>query len=84
MSGSSLLDNSMVLFGSDLKDGNGHVTKEWPIVLAGRGEGRLEPRRRIQHRKGTPLVNLHLSLLRRMGVETDRFHTSTDNLSDLG
>src|SRR5258708_16712207 len=44
--GTSLLDNSMILFGASLKDGNRHDPENLPILLAGRGKGALRPRRR--------------------------------------
>jgi hypothetical protein len=81
--GSSLLDNCMVLYGSGLKDGNGHKTKNLPILVAGRGGGSIRPGRRIVSPEGTPLTNLHLSLLQRMGVEAESFNTSTGTV-DLG
>ncbi len=81
--GRNLLDNSMVLYGSGLKDGNGHIRKDLPILLAGRGGGSLKPGRHIACGKGTPIANLHLSLLHRMGIESDRFNTSTGTLADL-
>ena len=43
--GSSLLDNSMVLFGSSIKDGNRHTERDLPLILAGKGQGALRPGR---------------------------------------
>ena len=81
--GSSLLDNSMVLFGSSIKDGNRHTERDLPLVLAGKGQGALRPGRRIRAPKETPLCNLHLSLLHRMGVKADKFGDSTGILDGL-
>jgi len=81
--GSSLLDNCMVLYGSGLKDGNGHKRTNLPLVLAGRAGGALEPGRHLVFEKGTSIANLHLSLLQRMGVEADQFNSSTGTLPGL-
>jgi hypothetical protein len=84
--GSTLLDHSLVLFGSALKDGNSHDPNDLPLVLAGRGAGgdsRLPPLSTGQHLRfpaPTPLCNLHLSLLQRMGVTDNSFGDSTGPL----
>ena len=81
--GRTLLDNTMILYGSALKNGNGHTTQDLPILLAGRGGGALNPGRRIVLPEETPIANLHLSLARSMGVATDRFNNSTGAVADL-
>ena len=81
----SLLDNSTVLYGSSMKDGNGHVKDNLPIVLAGRGGGAIKPGRHIVCEPHTPLANLHLTIAQNYGVETDHFnHGSTGTISQLG
>ena len=80
----NLLDNSMLLFGSSLKDGNKHSEEDLPLVLAGRGGGRLKPGRRVRAPKKTPLCNLHVALMRRMGAKVDQFGDSDGVLSGLG
>ena len=80
--GSTLLDNSIVLYACELRDGNGHITKNLPIVLAGRGGG-IRPGRRLMLPPLTPLANLHLTIAQRMGIQTDTFNTSTGVLSDI-
>lgn len=82
--GTSLLDNSMVLFGSTLKDGNRHLEKDLPTILAGRGQGTLKPGRRVRAPEDTPLCNLHCALLDRMGVASRGFGDSTGSLPGLG
>ena len=82
--GSSLLDNSMVLFGSSIKDGNRHTIHDLPLVLAGRGGGQLRPGRRLRAPKETPMCNLLLSVTNAMGVESERFGDSTGLLAGLG
>ncbi|MBK9169985.1 MAG: DUF1552 domain-containing protein [Bryobacterales bacterium] len=82
--GTSLLDNSMILFGSSLKDGNRHDPENLPLLLAGRGKGTLRPGRRLRAAEKTPLCNLHLAMLHRMGVEEKSFGDSTGVLEGLG
>lgn len=60
--GTSLLDNSVVLYGSGMKDGNGHRKENLPIIVAGRGQGSLAPGRHVVLPKNTPLSNLLLSI----------------------
>ncbi|RIK74695.1 MAG: hypothetical protein DCC68_22580 [Planctomycetota bacterium] len=77
---STLLDNSMILYGSGIGDGNRHNHDDLPIVLAGRGGGTLSPGQHVRYRRDTPLANLYVSLLERMGVEVDEFGDSTGRL----
>jgi hypothetical protein len=81
--GKSLLDNSMILFGSSLKDGNRHDNENLPLVLAGRGKGTLRPGRRLRAPEKTPFCNLHLALLHRMGIMEKSFGDSTGPLEGL-
>jgi hypothetical protein len=80
----TLLDNSMVMFGSALRDGNQHDPHNVPIVLAGRGGGTLDPGRHITYGKDTPLCNLYVSMLKRVGAPVERFSDSTGELGQLG
>jgi hypothetical protein len=81
----SLLDNSTVLYGSSMKDGNGHKKENIPIILAGRAGGKLTPGGHVVCDEHTPLANLHLSILQNYGVEKDHFnHASTGTISQLG
>ncbi len=83
--GSSLLDNSMVMFGSSLRDGNVHDPSNLPLILAGRGRGALQPGRRLRAQPDTPLCNLYLALMHRMGLEdAAAFGDSTGPLPGLG
>jgi hypothetical protein len=76
----SLLDNTMVLFGSDLRDGNRHDPKNLPIVLAGRAGGRLATGQHLQYGGDTPLSNLYVSILDAFGSPVERFADSTGPL----
>jgi Protein of unknown function (DUF1552). len=81
--GTSLLDNSMILFGASLKDGNRHDPENLPLILAGRGKGTLRPGRRLRAPVKTPFCNLHLALLHRMGIMEKSFGDSTGPLDGL-
>ena len=81
----NLLDNSMILFGSGLSDGNQHLPDHLPIVLCGRGGATLSPGRHIAAPGGSaPLNNLFLSMLDRIGAPTERFGDSTGKLEAIG
>ncbi len=79
----NLLDNSMVLFGSGFRDGNSHNPHNLPIILAGKGGGTISSGRHLTYGKDSPLCNLYLSMIRRMGVEAERFGDSTGELAKL-
>lgn len=79
----TLLDHSLVLYGSGLSDGNRHRHDDLPILLAGRGGGSVTPGRHLMASGETPLNNLFLSLLDRVGAETDRLGDSTGRLAGL-
>ncbi|MAG93755.1 MAG: hypothetical protein CMJ48_08410 [Planctomycetaceae bacterium] len=81
--GTSLLDNSMLLFGSSLKDGNRHDVHDLPLLLAGGGRGTIRSNRRLTAKKDTPFCNLYLAMLQRMGVKADSFGDSTAPLEGL-
>ncbi len=68
----SLLDNTMTLYGSNLSDANIHDTRNLPIILAG-GGFRYGRHLAYDLENNTPLCNLYVSMLQRLGVETDRF-----------
>jgi hypothetical protein len=80
--GTSLLDNSMLLYTSYMAHG-GHGTKDYPILLAGRAKGTLKPGRHVAYPKDTPIANLYLSMLERMGASPAKFGESTGRLTDL-
>ena len=79
----TLLDHSMVVYGSGISDGNAHSHEDLPILLAGRGNGTLRPGRHVRLPGETPLTNLHLSMLDRMGVPAGSFGDSTGRLAAL-
>jgi len=78
--GGSLLDNSMIMYGSGLSDGNRHKHDDLPIILAGRGGGTIKSGRHVVIREGAPLNNLFLSMLDRMGASIASLGDSTGRL----
>ncbi len=77
----TLLDHSMVLYGSGMSDGNQHNHQPLPVVLAGRAGGTLETGRHLRNAEGTTMSNLLLAVLHKFGIERDRFGDSTAVLS---
>ncbi len=80
--GRSLLDETAVLFGSNMSNGSNHSNVNLPILLAG---GRFKHGQHLQFdlKNNTPLCNLFVSMLQHMGLERDAFSTSTGTLSGL-
>lgn len=70
---SNLLDKSMILFGSGIRDGNGHVPHDIPTCVAGSGNGQLKTGRHLNAGRGEPLAGLHYGLLKRLGAEPKKF-----------
>lgn len=80
----TLLDHSMIVYGSSLSDGHEHGSKNIPTLIAGRGSGIIRPGRSISHRRLTSMSRLYLSVLQGLGVNTDGFVDADEPLSDLG
>jgi hypothetical protein len=80
----NLLDQSMIIYGSGLSDGNRHTHEELPILLAGRAGGSIKPGRHVSFKPGTPVTNLYLSLLDRIGVRPENLGDSTGRVEELG
>jgi hypothetical protein len=79
----TLLDNSMIVYGAGLADGNAHAHDNLPTLVAGRGGNYFKPGRRLVYRKETPMSNLFLTMMDRMGVKADYFGDSTGRLDGL-
>lgn len=79
----SLLDHSMLVYGSGMGDGNLHRHHDLPIVIVGAGCGQLEGGRHLRYPNDTPMMNLGLSLLDKVGVELDTIGDSTGRLGNL-
>lgn len=81
--GKSLLHNSMVIYGGGLADPNRHSHSDLPIVLAGRGGGTIKTGLHTVLEKDTPMSNLYLSMLDRIGLKEERFGDSTGRISQI-
>jgi hypothetical protein len=79
----TLLDNSMVILGNGNGDGARHDHKNCATIIAGRGGGTINPGRYLRYPTGTPMANLWLSLMDRMGVHVVRHGDSTGRLAGL-
>jgi hypothetical protein len=79
----SLLDHSMVVYGSSISDGNAHTHHDLPIVLAGGGAGQIEGGRHIRYPKETPMNNLLITVLSKAGVPAEKLGDSTGQLTQL-
>ena len=79
----TLLDHSMILYGSSIADGNQHTHHDLPLVLAGGAGGRLRGGRHVRYPRETPLNNLLLSLLDVVGVPTEQFGDSRGRLEGI-
>jgi hypothetical protein len=76
----SLLDNLMLVYGAGLSDGNRHLHEDLPTMMVGRAGGTIKTGRRIVFRRETPMCNLFLEMMDRMGVHMEHFGDSTGKL----
>ncbi len=81
--GGTLLDNSMVLFGAGISDGNAHNHDDLPILLAGKGGGTIRTGRHAKFDRETPLTNLFITMLDKVGVDVEKLGDSTGKLQGL-
>ena len=79
----SLLDSVLILYGSGIGNPNVHNHTNLPIIVAGGAAGGMKGNRHIRYAKPTPLANLHLSLLNKVGVRLDKFGDSTGKIDNL-
>ena len=79
----SLLDHSMLLYGAGISDSNVHMHDNLPLVLVGGGAGRIKGGRHVRYPKDTPVTNLFLNMLDKLGVPADRIGDRTGRLEYL-
>lgn len=79
----SLLDHSLYLYGSGMGNPNVHDHTNLPILVAGGAAGNMQGGRHIKFDKPTPLANLHLTLLNKMGIEQNSFADSRGTVDEL-
>ena len=79
----TLLDHMVMLYGAGMSDSNRHDNKGLPLVMVGGGSGHLKPAGHIRYAERTPISNLHLTILDKMGVPVDKMSDSTGKLELL-
>jgi hypothetical protein len=79
----SLLDHSVILFGAGLSNSDRHTHSPLPTVVVGGGAGTIKGGRHLVYREGTPLTNLHVTLLDKVGVPIDKLGDSTGKFTEL-
>jgi hypothetical protein len=79
----NLLDNSIVMFTSGMRDGNAHSPYNLPVLVAGKAGGKLKTGQNLQFKKETPLSNLYLSLARVLDMRLSHFADSTGEMSEI-
>ncbi len=79
----SLLDNVAIVYGAGMSDSNAHSPFDLPMLVAGGGAGQLKGGRHLVYPKRTPLANLHVTLLDKLGVPQEKMGDSTGRLPDL-
>ena len=79
----TLLDRSLLVYGAGISDSNTHFHDDLPIALVGGKAAGIKGGRYIRHAKGTPLANLHLSILDKLGVSIEKLGDSTGRLDRL-
>jgi len=67
----------MIVYGAGISDSNRHVHERLPVLVMGKANGRLQSGRHIDFGRNTPVTNLHLALLDRLGVRPERLGDST-------
>ena len=80
---SNLLDNTVVLFGSGMSDGNVHNNYNVPVIVVGGQALQVKGNRHVKYPKGTPLANLMLGVMDRFGVQSEKFGDSTSEIDLL-
>ena len=81
--GGTLLDNSMILYGSSISDGHEHGSKNLPLLLAGGRSSTARLGRQLEFKRRTSLSDLHLSMLRKAGIRVEEFGDSEQPLAKL-
>jgi hypothetical protein len=80
----SMLDHTVFLYGTGISDSNTHFHDDLPIALVGGSAAGIRGGRYIRQPKGTPLANLHMTILDKLGVHVEKFGDSTGTLENLG
>ena len=81
--GGSLLDHSILVYGSGISDGNIHFPLDLPMLLVGGGAGALTGGRHVRYANDTPIANLYVTMLDKLGRPAEQFGDSTGQLDYL-
>ncbi len=79
----NMLDNSILVFGSNMSDSNAHNHFPLPMAIVGGGAGRLKGNRHLRYPDKTPIADMHLTILDRIGVPMESFGDSTMKLTEI-
>ena len=79
----TLLDNSMIVYGAGISDGDRHNHDNLPILIAGKAGGSLKSGQHIRYAQDTPMNNLFMSMLDKVGVRVDNLGDSNGRLTGL-
>ena len=79
----TLLDRTLMVYGSGISDGVRHAHDDLPVLVAGRGNGAVRPGRHLSFDDGTPMANLYLTLLDKIGVHPESVGDSTGRIEHL-
>ena len=73
----------MIVYGAGLSDGNRHLHEDLPTMIVGRGGNFIKPGRRVVYRRETPMCNLFLTMMDRMGTRMEHFGDATGRLDGV-
>jgi hypothetical protein len=73
----SLLDHSLLVYGSALSDGNMHLYKDLPVLLVAGASTGIQGGRHIRYPENTPMANMYVTLLDKLGIHVENFGDST-------
>ena len=79
----TMLDHTLFLYGTGISDSNTHFHDDLPIALVGGKAAGIKGGRYVRYPKGTPLANLHVTLLDKLGVQVEKFGDSTGRLDRI-
>lgn len=79
----TLLDHSLLLYGSGIGDPNVHDHTNLPVIVAGGAAGGMKGGRHLRYKDPVPLANLHLTLMQKVGVKIDSFADSNGRITEL-
>ncbi len=79
----TMLDNSIILFGSNMSNSNLHDHYPLPTAILGWARGKLKGNQHLRYPDRTPIANLHVALLNKIGIATEKFGDSTGQLTEI-